>query len=271
MDFNTLNLGEYNIFGFGVGHCLFLCGAIYTRGPTLIGSFQPITYQAPTRRPLPFNNRTHSVASYLLIDPIQTLIHFLTSQMPTFQTHGKKCTYILSIASFLIASLLTVICCAGFKRIYPMHTSIESNTNFICLCLLGVLFGVILAIAELQWEKFYVYFGFLRFRLGRAILYGIAGPMTTLLGRNLKSTVAIVEGVGCMLIAVLQVFATCVGKGGKGERVEERVVIGRKKGIEIRDLVEEKKEGMIVEDKVNVGDVRQVEEVDPNFPAWMRT
>ncbi|KAL0584962.1 hypothetical protein ABG067_005263 [Albugo candida] len=114
----------------------------------------------------------------------------------------------IAIASAATSLCLCILSGFGFKRLQHSSDSLDNKTNFVCLCLQGFLFGGTLALAELQWELFYIYFGFLRFRLGRAVLYLIAGGMTLVIGKNLHLTLLVVEGVACLVIATIQITAS---------------------------------------------------------------
>nr|CCA23937.1 AlNc14C214G8976 [Albugo laibachii Nc14] len=114
---------------------------------------------------------------------------------------------LIAITSAVTSLCLCILSGFGFKRLQNSSDSLANKTNFICLCVLGFLFGGTLALAELQYEVFYIYFGFLRFRAGRAILYVVAGGMTLVIGKNLNLILLIIEGVACLVISSMQVVA----------------------------------------------------------------
>lgn len=120
----------------------------------------------------------------------------------------------LRLASAAVAVALLALSCAGFKHVDSSGATLESRTTFGCLCFLGVCFGALLALSELHWRRFFFLFGFLRYRLGRAFVFAIAGVMMTLMGKTLTDqcdcdsyVLLIVEGVACMAAAVVHFFA----------------------------------------------------------------
>lgn len=122
----------------------------------------------------------------------------------------------LRAASAVTGALLLVLSCAGFKHARSSGSTLESRTTFGCLCFLGACFGLLLFLAELQREFFFFFFGFLRYRIGRAALFAIAGVMMTLVGKTLTDqcdcdafVLLIIEGVACMALAVLHTLAIC--------------------------------------------------------------
>lgn len=82
-----------------------------------------------------------------------------------------------ALYSWGVSLALVILSVYGFKHLGNASTrsveEVEETTSFGCLCFLGFCFGVLLFLAETRWEIFFVYFGFLRFRIGRAILYGV--------------------------------------------------------------------------------------------------
>lgn len=111
---------------------------------------------------------------------------------------------------------LTIICCIGFKTVNSSASAAASfggSTNFGCLCFLGVCFGALLTLAETQWEWFFFLFGFLRYRVGRALVFMVTGIMTALIGRKLDQQckcetylALIIIGAGCILAGSLHVL-----------------------------------------------------------------
>ncbi|KAL4106873.1 hypothetical protein PRIC1_004912 [Phytophthora ramorum] len=86
-----------------------------------------------------------------------------------------------------------------------------------CLCFLGVCFGLLLTFGESKWELFFFFFGFMRYRLGRACIFAVSGVMTALLGKTRDqqcdcsdNVLLVVEGVALLAMAVLQTFAIFV-------------------------------------------------------------
>lgn len=111
---------------------------------------------------------------------------------------------------------LTIICCIGFKTVNSSASAAASfggSTNFGCLCFLGVCFGALLTLAETQWEWFFFLFGFLRYRVGLALVFMVTGIMTALIGRKLDEKckcetylVLIIIGAACIAAGSLHVF-----------------------------------------------------------------
>lgn len=124
---------------------------------------------------------------------------------------------LLRLLSASAGLALNLICCIGFKTVNSSASAAASfagSTNFGCLCFLGVCFGALLTLAETQWEWFFFLFGFLRYRVGRALVFMVTGIMTALIGRKLDEQckcetylVLIIIGAGCIAAGSLHVFA----------------------------------------------------------------
>lgn len=131
---------------------------------------------------------------------------------------GETFKPMLQFVSAAIGAALFALSCAGFDHVKKAKASgIEDQTSFGCICFLGCCFGVLLAFAELNWGLFYFFFGFLRYRVGRAIIFTIAGIMMGLIGKNLDDqcrcktyVILIVEGVACVGMAAVHILAIFV-------------------------------------------------------------
>lgn len=98
----------------------------------------------------------------------------------------KALKHLLRLASGVTGLLLFVLSCTGFRHVQTSGSTLEGRTTFGCLCFLGVYFGLLLALGEAQREFFFFFFfGFLRYRVGRAVLFAVAGIMMTLTGKSL--------------------------------------------------------------------------------------
>ncbi|RLN86306.1 hypothetical protein BBJ28_00001852 [Nothophytophthora sp. Chile5] len=113
--------------------------------------------------------------------------------------------------------MLFILGCVGFNTLQASTYTLESRTSSGCLCFLGVCFGLLLAFGESTWELFFFFFGFMRYRFGRAFVFAVSGIMTALLGKtrddqcNCEDNVMlIVEGVACIAMAILQMLAIFV-------------------------------------------------------------
>ncbi|CEG38063.1 KIF-1 binding protein [Plasmopara halstedii] len=120
----------------------------------------------------------------------------------------------LRFASAIVGIMLFVVACLGFNTLNLSAYSVDSQAQLGCLCFLGVCFGMLLTFAELKWELFFFFFGFMRYRLGRACIFAVSGIMTAILGKSRDqqcdcndSTILIVEGVALMVLAILQTIA----------------------------------------------------------------
>ena len=65
--------------------------------------------------------------------------------------------------------------------------AVAASTTSKCLSFLGVCFGFLLFSAETNIETFFLFFGFLRGRIGRSILYTLAGFMLITMGKNYEA------------------------------------------------------------------------------------
>ncbi|GAB9472985.1 hypothetical protein Gpo141_00010149 [Globisporangium polare] len=131
---------------------------------------------------------------------------------------GETFKPMLRLVSAAIGAALFALSCAGFNHVSKAAASgIQDQTSFGCICFLGCCFGVLLAFAELNWGLFYFFFGFLRYRVGRASIFAIAGIMMGLIGKNLDDqcrcktyVILIVEGVACVGMAAVHILAIFV-------------------------------------------------------------
>ncbi|KAF0698218.1 Aste57867_11145 [Aphanomyces stellatus] len=124
----------------------------------------------------------------------------------------KQLVHYLSLGTAFCLVLLSIL---GFQQL--SHTTmnnldqVEATTSDGCLLFLGVSFGLLLFLGEFKWELFFYFFGFLRYRFGRSILYSVSGIMTILMGRTRSGctgctsyTLLIAEGIGLLVVALAQ-------------------------------------------------------------------
>ncbi|KAG7378886.1 hypothetical protein PHYPSEUDO_009339 [Phytophthora pseudosyringae] len=123
----------------------------------------------------------------------------------------------LRLASAAVGLMLFIVGCMGFNTLKLSVYAVDSQAEFGCLCFLGVCFGLLLAFGESKWELFFFFFGFMRYRLGRACIFAVSGIMTALLGKTRDqqcdcsdNVILIVEGVALIAMAVLQTLAIFV-------------------------------------------------------------
>ncbi|GLD97830.1 hypothetical protein PINS_up006527 [Pythium insidiosum] len=107
---------------------------------------------------------------------------------------------------------LLALACAGFNHLNRSSGSVEGKASFGCMCVLGVIFGALLFLGESKWELFFFFFGFMRYRVGRAIVFCVAGIMIAIIGKNMNDqcrcqsyVLLIIEGVACLGCAALQI------------------------------------------------------------------
>ncbi|KAJ0410912.1 hypothetical protein ATCC90586_004433 [Pythium insidiosum] len=107
---------------------------------------------------------------------------------------------------------LLALACAGFDHLNRSSGSVEGKASFGCMCVLGVIFGALLFLGETKWELFFFFFGFMRYRVGRAIVFCVAGIMIAIIGKNMNDqcrcqsyVLLIIEGVACLGCAALQI------------------------------------------------------------------
>ncbi|CAI5715903.1 unnamed protein product [Peronospora destructor] len=120
----------------------------------------------------------------------------------------------LCFASTIAGLMLFIVGCMGFNTLKLSNYAVDGQTEFGCLCFLGVSFGLLLMLGETTWELFFFFFGFMRYRLGRACIFTINGMMIGILGetRNQQcdcndNIVLIIEGIALIAMAVLQCVA----------------------------------------------------------------
>ncbi|OWZ23295.1 hypothetical protein PHMEG_0001843 [Phytophthora megakarya] len=113
--------------------------------------------------------------------------------------------------------MLFVVACMGFNTLKLSIYSVDSQAEFGCLCFLGACFGMLLTFGESKWELFFFFFGFMRYRLGRACIFGVSGIMTALLGKTRDkqcdcsdNAILIIEGIALIVMAALQILAIFV-------------------------------------------------------------
>ncbi|ETI39072.1 hypothetical protein F441_15114 [Phytophthora nicotianae CJ01A1] len=123
----------------------------------------------------------------------------------------------LRFVSAVVGLLLFIVACAGFNTLRLSDSTVDSQAQFGCLCFLGVCFGFLLAFGESKWELFFFFFGFMRYRLGRACIFAVSGIMTAILGKTRNqqcdcndNVLIIIEGVALIAMALLQILAMFV-------------------------------------------------------------
>ncbi|OQR84568.1 hypothetical protein ACHHYP_13245 [Achlya hypogyna] len=127
----------------------------------------------------------------------------------------RKCLHSLSLGTCGCLVLLSIV---GFSKLAKTSvtsmTQVEATTSDGCLLFLGVSFGTLLFLGEFRWERFFFLFGFLRYRLGRMVLYVVSGIMTILVGRTRSGctscaeySLLLAEGIALMVTGVLQLVA----------------------------------------------------------------
>lgn len=121
---------------------------------------------------------------------------------------------LLCFASTIVGLMLFIVACMGFNTIKLSNYAVDSQVEFGCLCFLGVSFGLLLMLGETTWEHFFFFFGFMRYRLGRACIFTISGMMTVILGKTRNqqcdcndNVVLIIEGIALIAMAMLQCVA----------------------------------------------------------------
>ncbi|TDH69539.1 hypothetical protein CCR75_002277 [Bremia lactucae] len=121
---------------------------------------------------------------------------------------------LLRSLSVIVGLMLFVVACIGFKTLNFSFDSVESQAQLGCLCFLGVCFGLLLAFGETTWELFFFFFGFMRYRLGRACIFALSGTMTAILGKTRgqqcnchDNLILIIEGGALVAMAILQILA----------------------------------------------------------------
>ncbi|EGZ23248.1 hypothetical protein PHYSODRAFT_263363 [Phytophthora sojae] len=124
---------------------------------------------------------------------------------------------LLRLVSAAVGLMLFIVACVGFNTLKLSVYSVDSQAEFGCLCFLGVCFGLLLTFGESKWELFFFFFGFMRYRLGRACIFAVSGVMTALLGKTRDqqcdcsdNVILIVEGVALLAMAVMQTLAIFV-------------------------------------------------------------
>ncbi|CAH0475403.1 unnamed protein product [Peronospora belbahrii] len=110
--------------------------------------------------------------------------------------------------------MLFLAACVGLHTFKWSIYNADSQTESGCLSFLGVCLGLLLMFGESTWELFFFFFGFMRYRLGRACIYIISGMMPATLGKARDrecdcndNVVLIIEGVALIAIAILQLLA----------------------------------------------------------------
>ena len=139
--------------------------------------------------------------------------------------------FLIRLFCTLVSIGLVILSIYGFKQLGKSGTSlaqVEASTTSGCLSFLGLVFGLLLFFSETQIETFFVYFGFLRYRIGRAIIYTVTGIMVLVLGRTYGKQCdcsdfvpMIVEGCGCIIAAIIQFISTFVLEGNTAPQVKQ--------------------------------------------------
>ncbi|CAH0513243.1 unnamed protein product [Peronospora belbahrii] len=121
---------------------------------------------------------------------------------------------LLRFCSVVVSLMLFLAACVGLHTFKWSIYNADSQTESGCLSFLGVCLGLLLMFGESTWELFFFFFGFMRYRLGRACIYIISGMMPATLGKARDrecdcndNVVLIIEGVALIAIAILQLLA----------------------------------------------------------------
>ncbi|TMW61733.1 hypothetical protein Poli38472_010796 [Pythium oligandrum] len=120
---------------------------------------------------------------------------------------------LLRLLSAVVGLCLLVLSCAGFHHLGNTTGTLEGQASFGCMCFLGVIFGALLFFGELRVGLFFFFFGFMRYRVGRAIVFTVAGIMVAIMGKTMddqcrckKYVLLIIQGVACLACAALQLI-----------------------------------------------------------------
>jgi hypothetical protein len=100
--------------------------------------------------------------------------NYASSIHSTFR-HGLR---LLAFGTTICLVILSIVGFQNLGKRSPAVSSLEdlqATTSDGCLLFLIAGFGVLLFLGEFKWEAFFFFFGFLRYRLGRSILYAISG------------------------------------------------------------------------------------------------
>ena len=118
----------------------------------------------------------------------------------------------IRLLSALVGLALLALACAGFDHLSKTTGALEGQASFGCMCFLGLVFGLLLFCGESKSEHFFFFFGFMRYRIGRAVVFAIAGVMIAIIGKTMNDAckcqsfvLLIIEGVACLACAVLQI------------------------------------------------------------------
>ncbi|KAF1780150.1 Mini-chromosome maintenance protein [Phytophthora cactorum] len=134
-------------------------------------------------------------------------------------------------ASAVVGFMLFIVACAGFNTLKLSVSSVDIQAQFGCLCFLGVCFGLLLTFGESKWELFFFFFGFMRYRLGRACIFAVSGIMTAILGKTRNqqcdcndNVIIIIEGVALVAMAILQTLAIFIFGNNSAPRCNTETV-----------------------------------------------
>ncbi|KAG3077856.1 hypothetical protein PI124_g20087 [Phytophthora idaei] len=134
-------------------------------------------------------------------------------------------------ASAVVGFMLFIVACAGFNTLKLSVSSVDIQAQFGCLCFLGVCFGLLLTFGESKWELFFFFFGFMRYRLGRACIFAVSGIMTAILGKTRNqqcdcndNVIIIIEGVALVAMAILQTLAILIFGNNSAPRCNTETV-----------------------------------------------
>ncbi|KDO30432.1 hypothetical protein SPRG_04334 [Saprolegnia parasitica CBS 223.65] len=87
----------------------------------------------------------------------------------------------LRTLSLSVCGCLVLLSIVGFNKLAKHSVmsmdQVEATTSDGCLLFLGLSFGTLLFLGEFRWERFFFLFGFLRYRLGRTVLYAVSGTL----------------------------------------------------------------------------------------------
>ncbi|KDO21705.1 hypothetical protein SPRG_13043 [Saprolegnia parasitica CBS 223.65] len=200
----------------------------------------------------------------------------------------------LRTLSLSVCGCLVLLSIVGFNKLAKHSVmsmdQVEATTSDGCLLFLGLTFGTLLFLGEFRWERFFFLFGFLRYRLGRTVLYAVSGIMTILVGRTRSGctgcteyTLLLAEGIALLVAGMLQLLAIPVLGANNTAPVED-------KSASKSQLVAQPTDKAIDIAAVRLGSTRPAAPVDtrspfeasvaaptkstapsnPNLPAWMQ-
>jgi hypothetical protein len=108
---------------------------------------------------------------------------------------------ILRFGSLGISLALVLCSITGFSSMFTDYLGLGARGLFFqfVFALIGFIWGILLFMAEFAFLKFRRYFGFLRKRIGRAIVHSMLGTLCILFGYQ-STSVVLVMVVGCIMV-----------------------------------------------------------------------